>query len=525
MDADIIVVGAGTAGCVLVEALSRSGKLKCLLIEAGGAPSSPFVGIPAGFAKLFKSRLDWAHWSEPQVAAHGRRVFMPRGKMLGGSSNMNAQIHQWGHPQDFEAWRTAGCEGWGWEDVAPVIAAQEAYAGSGDGRGRDGPMKVEANGSAHRASHAFVAAAGGGRPGCHASYNGAAYEGAWIAEITHHRGKRFSVYDAYLKPAMARANVETVAHANVERLIFEGRRAVGVITETAAGRREFRARAGIVLAAGAFGSPAILLRSGVGAGAQLQANGIDVVADTPGVGENLHDHPVSMLMAAARRRDTFKAAESPANLLAYLLRKSGPLASNAAEAIAFSRSSPELAAPDMELIFAPLEWRDQALSAPKVHALTIGAAAVAPRSRGTVRLAGAGLSIDLGLFTDPAGEDRRVLLSALRWARRVCAQAPLSGEMEGELDPAPWSAADSELFAWACRTLQTVYHPGGTCAIGVGPRAVVTPRLNHPGLEGLWVADASVMPGPVRGHPNAAIAMIARRGAGFVQDRLTLRAT
>jgi choline dehydrogenase len=520
MDADIIIVGAGTAGCVLAEALTRSGKLRVVLVEAGGAPSSPFVGIPAGFAKLFNSKLDWAYWSEPQGHAHGRRVFMPRGRMLGGSSNMNAQIHQWGHPQDFEEWRAAGCEGWGWSDVAPVMASQEAFAGGGKGRGGDGPMKAQLNAHANAASHAFVAAAGAVGTARGASYNGGAYEGAWIAEIAHDRGKRFSVFDAYLKPAMRRPNLLVLSGATAERLIFERRRAVGVVASVRGEMREVRARGGVVVAAGAFGSPALLMRSGVGPSDHLRANGVEVVTEAPGVGQNLHDHPMSALIVKTRRRDTFKAAESPTNLMRYLASKAGPLASNAAEAIAFARSSPELTAPDMELIFAPLEWREQALKPPKVHAFTVGAAVVAPRSRGAVRLAGKGLSVDLGLFSDDGGEDRRVLLMALQWARRVCAQAPLAAEITGELDPAPWTAGEDDLFAWACRTLQTVYHPAGTCRMGRGASSVVSPQLDVLGVDGLWVADASVMPLPVRGHPNAAIATIAERGAQFVAQRV-----
>jgi choline dehydrogenase len=520
MDADIVIVGAGTAGCVLAEALTRSGKLRVVLIEAGGAPSSPFVGIPAGFAKLFNSKLDWAYWSEPQRYAHGRRVFMPRGRMLGGSCNMNAQVHQWGHPQDFEEWRAAGCEGWGWNDVAPVLAVQEAFAGGGETRGGDGPMKTQVNAHANAASHAFVAAARAVGTSSGASYNGAAYEGAWIAEIAHEHGKRFSAFDAYLKPAMKRANLLVLSNATAERLIFERRRAVGVVARGRGEIREIRAQAAVVVAAGAFGSPALLMRSGLGPGRHLQENGVNVVVDAPGVGENLHDHPMSALIVKTRRRDTFKAAESPANLVRYLVRKAGPLASNAAEAIAFARSSAGLTAPDMELVFAPLEWRKQALKPPKVHAFTLGAAVVAPKSRGALRLAGKGISVDLGLFSDGDGADRRVLLSALAWARRVSMQAPLAAEITGELDPAPWDAGEDELFAWACRTLQTVYHPAGTCRMGRGPGAVVSPQLDVNGVDGLWVADVSVMPSPVRGHPNAATAMIAERAAQFVTHRL-----
>ena len=272
---DVIIVGAGTAGCVLAERLSKSGKLQVLLIEAGGLPESRFVSIPAGFSKLFKSKLDWAFESAPQMAVGGRRVFTPRGKMLGGCSNINAQIHQWCHPTDFDGWVASGARGGGWADVASTFRSQESWQGEdGDySRGHDGPMVVSPNRNARPLSYAFVESARRAGLGDQSHYNGGAYEGAWICELAHKDGKRFSAYDAYLKPAMRRSNLDIVMDAHALRVILEGGRATGVAVRSGAVEKVFAAR-GVVLAAGAFGSPQLLMLSGVGPAQMLAGLGI-----------------------------------------------------------------------------------------------------------------------------------------------------------------------------------------------------------------------------------------------------------
>lgn len=523
-DCDIVIVGAGTAGCVLAEALTRHQRLRVTLVEAGPSPSSLMVSMPAGFAKLFRSKLDWALESEPQRHAGGRRIFTPRGKMLGGSANMNAQIHQWGHPQDFADWERLGAAGWSWDVVAPVFRRQEAYADRTDDtvRGEEGPQNVCLNRHVHDASRAFVSAARAAGLGLRSDYNGDDSQGAFIAQVAHRAGRRWSVYDACLKPAMQRRNLRVVTHANVTGVTFSGKRATGVEMIAGRQRQTVRARA-VVLAAGAFASPDLLMRSGVGDGETLRASGQAVVHHLPGVGRNLHDHPMTTLTYATSRRDTFKAAESPGNLVRYLMRRAGPLASNVAEAIAFARTSPELRAPDVELLFAPLHWNDQALKPPAYHGFTIGVALLAPVSRGAV-LRGdrpdAPPRIDFNFFSDAGGSDKSVLAAGMRIARRVSQSSPLSGMIDGEMDAANWNDGEDALLTSAWRSLQTVYHPGGTCRMGSDANAVVSPRGEVAGVEGLWVSDASVMPSPVRGHPNATVAMLAERMAGFVRNRV-----
>ena len=519
MEYDYIIVGAGTAGCVAADALTQSGQNRVLLIEAGGKPSSPFVSIPAGFAKLFKSRLDWAFETVPQHGAGERRIFVPRGRMLGGSANLNAQIHQWGHPADYVAWADNGAPGWSWRDVAPHFEAMENVAGhAAPGRGRTGPMHVCVNPHAHHAAFDFVEAARAGAGSTTNSYNGEHYEGAWIAEIAHHGGKRFSAWDAFLKPAMRRRNLHVITGCHVSRLIIDDGRAVGVELTGEVVQKELRARAGIVLATGAIGSPTILMRSGLGPAAQLHRHGIKVVRDMPGVGANLHDHAMAVFSFPTLHTDTYKTAEKPLNLLRYIALRQGPLASNAAEAIAFARSRPSLSAPDMELIFAPFEWRNEALDPPAIHAFSIGAALAHPKSRGSVALRDsdplASPVIDFGLFTDSEGADRFTKIEAVHWAHRV-ARSPA---MARHLMPIPdLSNHPEEVFDQACAVMQTVYHPAGTCRMGLDADAVVAADLSVHGIRGLWIGDASIMPQLPRGHPNAAVAMIGARAAAFAE--------
>ena len=523
---DLIIVGAGTAGCVLAERLTSSGKLRVLLIEAGGPPASRFVAIPAGFPKLFKTPLDWALESEPQIALKGRRIFTPRGKMLGGSSNMNAQIHQWCHPADFDRWSAEGATGWGWAEVAPVFRAQECWLGDETDaeRGRHGPMVISPNRNTCSLTRAFVLAARRAGFGDQDCYNGRPYEGAFIVDLAHKNGRRFSAYDAYLKPATQRPNLEIISDAHVTKVIIEGGRARGVVVRRGGSEQTF-AGCGVVLSAGAFGSPQLLMLSGIGPAAALTNLGLPVQADAPDVGENLQDHPTLPVIFRTRSTDTLKSAESPLNLLRYFAFKRGMLASNGVEAIAFKQIHPDpVAAPDLEIMFLPFETRKELLEPPQEHAFCLAPAVVAPESRGRLTLQGPDPvlppRIDFGLLNDSKGKDAAVLWEGVRLSREIAATPPLAAANTGEMRPGVAVESDDDLLAYASTELQTVYHPTSTCRMGSDTRAVVDPKLHVRGVDGLWVADASVMPSVPRGHPNAVVAMIAERAAGWIEATL-----
>jgi choline dehydrogenase-like flavoprotein len=520
---DLIIVGAGTAGCVLAERMTASGKLRVLLIEAGGRPANRFVSIPAGFARLFKTHLDWALESEPQLAVKGRRIFTPRGKMLGGCSNINGQIHQWCHPADFDGWEAAGACGWNWADVAHIFRAQECWLGeeSDRERGRHGPMYISPNRNTRSLTHAFIAAARKAGLGDQEAYNGGAYEGAFIAELTQKKARRFSAYDAYLKPAMQRPNLEVICDAHAAKIIIEEGRATGIALRRDGGEETFAAR-GVVLSAGSFGSPQLLMLSGIGPAAVLQDRGLPVHVDAPDVGENLQDHPVLPVVFRARGTDTLKSAESPINLVRYFVFKRGMLASNGIEGIAFTRvGSDSASAPNLEIMFVPFDARKEFLEPPQEHAFCLAPAVVAPQSRGRLILrspdAHVPPGIDFGLLSDPAGRDASILWQGVRLSRKIAGTLPLSGANAGEMRPGVSVNSDEDLLAYASTELQTVYHPTSTCRMGSDPRAVVDPKLRVRGVDSLWVADASVMPSVPSGHPNAVVAMIAERAAGWIE--------
>lgn len=512
---DYIIVGAGTAGCVLASELTSSSKNKVLLIEAGGKPGL-MSEIPAGMPKLFRSKFDWAFESEPQEVLGGRRIFIPRGKMLGGSSNMNAQIHQWGHPADFDGWAGEGLDGWAWDDVAPVFRKLETWCGdgAGQGRGQIGPMHVEPNGHASPLAADFVRAARAAGLGGPVDYNGQQYSGAWVCQVAQKGGRRFSAWHACLKPAMKRPNLKVLSSTNAVRILFEGRRAVGVV----AGGTEHRA-AKIILAAGAYGTPHLLLLSGIGPAQHLRQFGIEPVVDSPEVGANLQEHALAPLMYAVGRRPTLKAAGGIGALLRWLALKRGPLASNIAEAFAFTSVVDDVA-PDLELIFAPVEWRNQGLEEPEVDAATFGIIVLQPRSTGTVRLKSpdpnAAPAIDFALLSDPQGRDAAILVAGAKLARKIASTDPLATELGPELPETVGAESDDEILATLKKTAQTVYHPTSSCRMGSDERAPLDARLKVRGVEGLWVADASAMPKVPRGHTNAPTAMIAARAVEWI---------
>jgi len=502
---DVVIVGAGSAGCVLAARLSEDPGTSVLLLEAGPRSRKLETRIPAAFSKLFRSALDWGYDTVPQEALDGRRVVYPRGRMLGGSASMNAMMAIRGHRADHDAWPA----GWGWEDVAPAYARSDPQFPRAAQR-RPSPL-----------THDFLdAAAAAGIPRT-ADLNGADNEGAALTPVSIRRGRRYSVVDGYLRAAMRRPNLTVVTGARATRLLLTGGRAHGVAYVSDAGREEeAHAAREVVLAAGAIDTPKLLLLSGIGPPEELERHAIPLALAAPSVGRNLRDHLANGILATVAA-ETLYSAEQPRHLLSWLVAGRGPLTSNVAEAAAFVRVDPAAAAPDLELIFTPVLFEEEGTVPPSQDGVTVAAVLLQPRSVGEVRLAsadpGVPPEIDPRYLTDPEGHDTRTLREGVRLARRVLTSAPLAEHVTGELLPRAEAVDDDALDAHLRARSQTLYHPVGTCRMGEDDDAVVTPDLRVRGIEGLRVADASVIPALPRGHTNWPTVMVAERAAELMR--------
>jgi len=480
---DYVVVGAGSAGCILANKLSADPAASVLLLEAGPKPRSKEIRIPAAFSKLMKSKFDWDYETTPQDALGGRRIYVPRGKTLGGSSAMNAQMHIPGHPADFDAWP----EGWRWNDMKRYLDDFEEESCSVSEQRAPNPMStafVEA------AEAAGIAAPGDLRPETLA--------GVGITRVHQRKGLRCTAADAWLKPARRRDNLTIATGAQVLGIDFDGRRAARVRHtggEVEVGRE-------LILSAGAIGSPHLLLLSGVGPGGEVH--------DLPEVGRNLREHPMAIMLWNASGKESLFAAEKPAQLVKLLLQRRGMLTSNVGEAAAVVASREGLDAPDTELIFAPVLYLDEGLTEPDRHGFSVGVVALQAKSVGSLTLRSNDPleppDIDYALLADP--DDLRVLEEGVRQMRRIAATPPLMDIAEEERAP-----GSEEVESWIRGNLQTVYHPVGTCSLG----KVVDDELRVKGLEGIRVVDGSVVPNLMRGHPHPQISMVALRAAELIR--------
>jgi choline dehydrogenase len=519
--ADYVIVGAGSAGCVLANRLSEDADARVLLIEAGGKSRHPNVVIPAAFAKQFKTKLDWDYATEPEPACDGRSLYVPRGKGLGGSSAMNAMLYVRGRPLDYDLWEQQGAAGWGWEQVRPYFLRAEHNArGASEHHAVGGPLHVADERSPRPLTARMLAA-------CEAvgvpridDYNGPEQDGAAPVQVTQRNGRRWSAADAYLRPAMSRPNLEVVTHGTVLGLELAGGAATGVRYHDRRGREHVaRAEREVIVAAGAIGSPRLLMLSGIGPADHLRDVGLQVAVDLPGVGANLQDHPfVSGVWEVSD--GSLYGADKPRFLLEWLLRRSGPLTSTVAEAFAFVRSRPGLPAPDLQFHLAPAYFVDHGFAEFDGHAMTIGAVLVTPQSRGTLRLRSADPAAKPHIVTNALAEpeDLAALVAGLKLAREMASAEPLRATVRRELFPGE-RITDDELAADVRRRVELLYHPVGTCRIGVDEQAVVDPELRVRGVERLRVADASVMPLIPGGNTNAPTIMVGERAADLVRGR------
>jgi len=522
---DVVIVGAGSAGCVLASRLSEDRGRRVLLLEAGPPDRHPYVKIPAAFPKLFGSRLDWGERSEPQEALGGRRVYLPRGRLLGGSSSINAMMWVRGLPADYAAWEELAGPGWGWPDALAYFrriedtAAPLAAADPGQ-HGRGGPLSISPPRQLNPLTSAWLEAARTlGMPLL--EQNGAASHGVAPAALSQRHGRRHSAADAYLRPALRRTNLTVRTGMLVDRVLVADGRAVGVAYRRG-GREAIAAADEVVLAAGTVGSPALLQRSGIGPAPLLRRLGIEVVADVAGVGAGLADHLASGVVVESRLPLTLAAAERPVELWRFVTRRRGLLTSNVAEGYGYLRSDPALSLPDLEVIFAPVAFLEEGLVVPKEHGLTLAAVLLTPESRGSVAITApdpaAAPAIDPRYLSDPAGADAARLSAGVRWCLRVLTCEPLASLAGRRLLPAGELADDEVVVAASLRdNAQTLYHPVGTCAMGSAATSVVDPELRLRAVAGLRVVDASAIPRLVRGHTNAATMMLAEKASDLMR--------
>lgn len=514
-----VVVGGGTAGCVLASRLTEDPDVTVLLLEAGPPDRKLEIRIPAAFPKLYRSAVDWDYRTAPQAQLDGREVYWPRGRTLGGSSSINAMMWLRGHGADYDGWDVPG---WSFGETLPYFRRAEGNMRGADAwRGGDGPVAVTDPVAPHPASRAFVdAAVAAGVPAA-ADLNGAGSEGAGLVQLTQRGGRRHSAADAYLRPARRRPNLTVATRVQVRGVTVTGGRAGGVVAQVGGRVRAVRATREVVLCGGTVNTPQLLLLSGIGPADELRALGLPVVADAPGVGRNLQDHVSAGPRFHLRAPRSLLTADSPANLARWLLFRRGPLTSNLAEAALFTRTRDDLRAPDLELIFAPVLFVDEGLTVPTTHGVTIGAIVLQPRSAGTVTLRSADPlappAIEPRYLTDPGGEDLRVLLDGYALARRIAATRPLADLLAGEEAP----GAGADLAAAIRRDAQTLYHPVGTCRMGADDGSVVDPDLRVRGVDGLRVVDASVIPAVPRGHTMAPVYMVAEKAADLLRARVT----
>ncbi|WP_019631059.1 GMC family oxidoreductase [Actinomadura atramentaria] len=514
MEVDYVVVGAGSAGAALAARLSEDTAAQVVLLEAGGPDARQEIRVPAAFPKLFKTPYDWDFTTAPQAALDGRELYWPRGRILGGSSSMNAMMWVRGHREDYDGW---GVPGWSYDDVLPYFRRLEGRVGGNAGAvyGTGGPQTVSEQRDPNETTRAFLAACAARGIRRLPELNGPSNEGCALTPVTQRRGRRWSTADAYLRPARRRPNLRVVTGAHVSRVVIEDGRATGVEY----GGRIVRARREVVLAAGAVGSPHLLMLSGVGDPDGLRAAGVEPVAALPGVGRNLRDHLAIMVLRHATRPVTLTGADTLPNIARYLLARRGPLTSNVGEAVVFAKSDPALPAPDLELIFAPVPFVAHGLTPPTEHGLTVGVVLLRPESAGTIALAPADPAgapvIDPGYLT--AGADLPRLLHGIALAEELLATEPLARHAGAPLAPYDGTADPDRLAAYVRANCETLYHPVGTCRMGTGDDAVVDPELRVRGVAGLRVADASVLPEIIRGHTNAPAIMVGERAADLIR--------
>jgi choline dehydrogenase-like flavoprotein len=522
---DYVIVGAGSAGCVLANRLSEDPFTRVLLLEAGGKDRSPNIKIPAAFANQFHTKLDWDFMTEPEPYVDDRSLYIPRGKSLGGSSSMNAMLYVRGRPLDYDGWAAQGAPGWAYADVLPYFKKSEGNVrGASEFHGVSGPLRVDEQRSPRPLDAGFLkACAAVGIPWV-ADYNGPEQDGASMFQVTQRNGRRWSTADAFLRPVLGRANLEVRTKTEVVGIELDGDRATGIrLRRGKSGVEVVRAEREVVLCAGAIGSPQLLLVSGIGAAAELERVGVRVRRDLPGVGRNLQDHPFVTVIWEVTDRRTLYGADKPKPMAEWILRRTGPLTSTVAEVVAFVRTRGGLPAADIQFHMGAAYYDDHGAEEYDGDCMVIAPVLVSPKARGRVWLRSADPTDKPRIITNTLEPDDDVtsLVAGVRLARDIASQSPLKETIVKELKPGPEVAADDDLADDLRRRLMLIYHPVGTCRMSdTDEIAVVDSRLRVHGVERLRVADASIMPIIPGGNTNAPTIMIAEKAADLIRGRV-----
>ena len=519
---DYVIVGGGSAGCVLANRLTEDPDVSVLLLEAGGPDTNELVHLPAAFSALYRTAQDWDHSTIYEPFANDRRIYLPRGKVLGGSSSINAMVYMRGNPLDYDEWGP----GWTWDEMLPYFKrSEDNERGESDFHGAGGPLPVSEGRSRNPLGQMFLDSASAHGLPLNEDFNGPEQEGVGWYQVTHRNGARASAAGAYLHPAMTRPNLTVETHVHALSILFEGERAVGVVGARLSEMIVHRAEREVIVCGGSYNSPQLLMLSGLGRPAELADLQIEVVAELPEIGLNLHDHPNAGAVYSIDEEISLFGALNEENLALFEGEGRGPLTSNVAEAGGFMRTRDGLDAPDVQFHFAPARFQSEGLVPGDGHGFALGACVLKPKSRGFVALGS----------PDPTAkplivhnylehqDDVASMVAGVRTSMEICESGPL-GEVSTGMLIGPPSRSEEDIEAHVRARLQTLYHPVGTCRMGDDPGAVVDRELRVRGVSGLRVVDASVMPSVPRGNTNAPVIALAERAADLIRGEVPVGA-